>query len=77
MPVYVIHYRAMELASYLSLTKQTDAEFAAKVNRERSTITRWRLKQTRPDWDAMASIEDATEGAVTARDFMRSPSEAA
>lgn len=76
MPVYVIHYRRMELASYLSLTKQTDAEFASKVKRERSTITRWRLKQTRPDWDAMASIEEATEGAVTARDFMR-PTEAA
>lgn len=70
MPVYPIHTAPMELASYLALTSQTDAEFAQKVGRERSTVTRWRLRKTRPDWTAMAAIERVTEGAVTSRDFM-------
>lgn len=48
----------------------TDAFLAEKVGRERSTVTRWRLGRTKPDWEAMAALEKETAGAVTFRDFM-------
>lgn len=62
---------AMKLASYMELTGISDAELAAQVGRERSTVTRWRLEKTRPDWDALAALEKATQGAVTFRDFAK------
>lgn len=62
---------AMKLSTYMELKGISDAELASKVKRERSTVTRWRLDKTRPDWDALAALEKATEGAVTYRDFAR------
>lgn len=60
----------MDLASYMKLANVTDAKLAEKVNRDRSSVTRWRLKRTRPDWEAIHALEKATDGAVTFRDFM-------
>ncbi len=70
MHVYPVHIAAMKLAAYMELTKTTDNELAEKVGRDRSTVTRWRLGETRPDWDAISLLEHATDGAVTARDFV-------
>lgn len=70
MQVYLVHIPAMELATYMKITNTTDAGLAVKVRRDRSTVTRWRLKRTRPDWEAIQALEEVTEGAVTFRDFM-------
>ena len=59
----------MDLADYMKRNRLTDAQLAEKVRRDRSNVTRWRLKKTRPDIDALIALEQATEGAVTARDF--------
>lgn len=61
----------MKLSAYMELTKITDAKLAEKVGRERSTVTRWRRGNTRPDWEAMIALEKVTDGAVTYRDFAR------
>lgn len=60
----------MKLSDYMQTVKLKDDEIAQLVGRERSTVTRWRLGKTRPDWDAIEALERVTKGAVTARDFM-------
>jgi DNA-binding transcriptional regulator YdaS (Cro superfamily) len=39
------------------------------VKRDRSNVTRWRLKRTKPDFEALVAIERITRGKVTAKDF--------
>jgi transcriptional regulator with XRE-family HTH domain len=66
-----MHIGGMNLAEYMKHAKLTDAKLAEMVNRDRSNVTRWRLKKTRPDIDALARLEDVTGGAVSAKDFPR------
>jgi transcriptional regulator with XRE-family HTH domain len=65
----------MQLSTYMADNNVTDAVLAEKVGRERSTVTRWRLGKSRPDYEAMQKLEIATEGAVTFADFVREPAE--
>lgn len=64
-----MHIAGMKLADWMTETGETDATLCAKVGRDRSTVTRWRLGQTRPDYDAMAALETVTIGQVTYKDF--------
>lgn len=50
--------------------EMTDAELAARVKRDRSNVTRWRLKQTKPDFEALVALERISKGKVTASDFV-------
>ena len=66
----------MRLADYLSANKLSAAEFAARIGVHRSTVSRW-LEPVReggevfrPSWDLLAKIRDATDGVVTANDFV-------
>lgn len=59
----------MKLSTYMQMANIKDAQLAEKVGRERSTVTRWRRGETKPDFDAMMALEKVTEGAVTYRDF--------
>lgn len=65
-----MHTNAMKLADWMETTGTTDAGLAEKVKRDRSTVTRWRRGQTRPDWEALETIQHITKGAVTAVDFV-------
>lgn len=60
----------MRLQTYLKLRELTDAQFAAMVGRDRSTVTKWRNGKIWPDGAAMRRIFEATAGAVTPNDFM-------
>lgn len=71
MHVYPMHSRRMKLADWMRAKALTDAAFAEMVGRDRTTVSRWRTEKTRPDWPALAAIERATNGAVTARDFLQ------
>lgn len=53
----------MTLASYLSASNTSQAEFALAVGVKQPTVHRW-LKGARPSWDTAAKIEKATNGAV-------------
>lgn len=68
--VYLVHIREMKLAAYMKITRTTDAKLAEEVERDRSTVTRWRQGKTRPDWLAIEKLEAVTNGAVTAQDFV-------
>lgn len=59
----------MDLAEYMKKVGMTDDELAAQVKRDRSNVSRWRKKRTRPDFHAIIAIERVTEGIVSARDF--------
>jgi hypothetical protein len=67
----------MKLNAYLRLNNITDGEFAVKVRRDRTTVSRWRRGTTRPEWEDVESIVKATDGAVRPNDFLPSEPEAA
>lgn len=70
--MYPVHIAGtMKLSKYLEITKTSDSAFGDLVNRERSTVTRWRLGKTRPDLEVMMKIAVVTDGAVTASDFAK------
>lgn len=59
----------MTLNEYLKLHGLSDGDFADLVKRERTTVMRWRKGATRPDWEALEAIHEASGGAVTPNDF--------
>lgn len=63
----------MKLQAYLDLEQIDDAQFAALIRRDRSTVHRLRTGKTKPDWETVALITEATNGSVTALDFVPSP----
>lgn len=60
----------MKLADWMTLAGIKDSAFAEKVGRDQSTISRIRRGEVLPDWSTVVRIAEATEGAVTANDFM-------
>jgi transcriptional regulator with XRE-family HTH domain len=64
----------MTLDEYMKAKRLTDSDVASQVNRDRSTVTRWRLGRTRPDFDALIALEKMTKGKVSARDFVEAAS---
>lgn len=77
MHMHDMHYRAMTLAEYLSSKRITDEAFASMVNLSQSQISRIKRGISRPSWSALAAIERATGGEVSASDFLPRPKEAA
>ncbi len=64
--VYLI---PMTLAEFMEHEGLTDAQLAEKVDRDRSNVSRWRHKRTKPDFEALVAIEKISGGRVTAMDF--------
>ncbi len=60
----------MTLADYLTREKTSPAAFAEKVGVPASTISRILKGDRSPRLETIAKIEEATDGAVTANDFM-------
>lgn len=66
----------MRLADWLAERRMSAAEFAAKLDVHRSTVCRWiETPQPgepvyRPSWEQLAKIREATDGEVTANDFV-------
>lgn len=65
-----MHIYAMKLADYLAHAALTDQAFADKIGMSQSAVNRLRRGETRPDWETASKIAHATDGAVTANDFM-------
>ncbi len=60
----------MTLDQYLSKNDLSSAQFGDQVGASRSQISRIRRGVSRPSWDMVARIAEATGGKVTADDFM-------
>lgn len=67
----------MKLSDYLTERKISDSDFADSIKRDATTVWRLKTERTLPDWKTVAAIIDATEGAVTANDFVPTQHEAA
>lgn len=63
----------MRLTAYLQENKISDAEFARRVGVSHSLVHRWKSGEKRPSMETAARIRDATDGAVSADDFMPPP----
>jgi len=61
---------AMKLADYMALEALTDTALAARLGVRPSTVLRWRKENTRPNWQTLRDIATATDGHVTAEDFV-------
>jgi DNA-binding transcriptional regulator YdaS (Cro superfamily) len=60
----------MTLADYLTAQNMTVTAFAQAMGREISTVHGWVSGARRPRWADVPAIERATNGAVTASDFV-------
>lgn len=62
----------MNLGEYLKLTGTTRREFGRKIGASQPAVTRYVLGDRFPKPDKLKRIARATEGAVTADDFLGS-----
>ncbi len=60
----------MKLDDYLTTHNLTDNAFANIIGRSQPTVNRLRRDQTKPDWETVRRITEATKGRVTANDFI-------
>lgn len=67
----------MTLAEYLSTKQMTDEAFGTLVGLSQPQVNRLRRGKSKPGWDVLRRISDATDGLVTANDFMSAADEAA
>ena len=68
--MYQAHIASMNLDQYISSHSLTNAEFASLIGRDTSTVSRLRKNKTLPDWATVAKIYKATNGEVSANDFL-------
>ena len=66
----------MTLDQYLAKSNIRNAEFAAAVSASEATISRLRSGKQTPSYGLVRRIVAATNGAVTANDFMPDPAPA-
>lgn len=67
----------MKLAEYLRLKGMSDTDFAERIGKDRSLVTRYKSGGVTPSLGVIVRIEAETEGAVTASDFLEAPPERA
>jgi hypothetical protein len=60
----------MHLSEFMAARELSDEAVAEGVGRNRVSVSRWRRKLVRPDWDAIEAIKAFTGGAVTADDWI-------
>jgi len=60
----------MRLSEWMQTHGHDDDAFGAAVGVDRATISRIRRGLNRPSWELAGRIKLATEGAVTADDFL-------
>jgi transcriptional regulator with XRE-family HTH domain len=59
----------MHLSDFMSERGLSDEAVADAVGRNRVSVSRWRRRLVRPDWEAIEAIKAFTDGSVTADDW--------
>jgi hypothetical protein len=59
----------MHLADYMKARELSDEAVAAGIGRTRVSVSRYRRRLVRPDWDAIEKIKTFTHDAVMADDW--------
>ena len=60
----------MKLALWLDANGLSDAEFARRISKTHTTVLRLKRGEIRPSLETVEAIRAATNGEVTAEDFM-------
>lgn len=60
----------MKLAEYMEQSQKDDAEMAASLGVDRTTVMRLRTGRNRPSWAVADRLVEVTQGAVTPNDFV-------
>jgi len=63
----------MDLKTFIRETGIRQSQLAAKIGVQESRLSRWVSGKARPEWAMIAAIEAATDGKVTAADFVPAP----
>lgn len=63
----------MQLALYLSQNDISDSDFAERIGVKRQAVHRYKTGERFPERAVLQKIIEATDGAVTANDFMPEP----
>jgi len=63
----------MNLRSFLSASHLTDGQFAERVGASEAAVRKWKYGERTPRPEVMVRIRTATNGAVTADDFLPAP----
>lgn len=69
----ICKYADMKLNDYMQLKKMTDADMARLLDKDPTSVFRYRRGTVTPPLDVIAAIEKATDNAVSFRDFLPSP----
>lgn len=59
----------MHLSDFMAERGLSDETVAEAVGRNRVSVSRWRRRLVRPDWDAIEALKSFTDGVVTADDW--------
>lgn len=59
----------MHLSEFMASQGLSDEDVASAVGRNRATVSRWRRRLMRPDWEAIENIKVFTDGRVGADDW--------
>lgn len=62
--------RCMTLAEYLARNDLKAAELATRIGVSRQALSRYIKGERRPEWTLLRRITEATDGHVTANDFV-------
>ena len=60
----------MKLSEYLDESGETISQFADRLGISHEAVRRYLKGDRRPEWPILAKIAEATEGGVTADDFV-------
>jgi transcriptional regulator with XRE-family HTH domain len=61
----------MHLADYMAERSLSDEDVAAAIGKSRVSVSRYRRKLIRPEWDAIDAIRRYTKGQVTEADWRK------
>lgn len=59
----------MHLSDFMAARSLSDEDVAAVIGRSRVSVSRYRRRLVRPDWDAIEAIKVFSGGAVLADDW--------
>lgn len=60
----------MHLSDYMAENNLSDKEVAAAIGRSRASVSRYRRKLMRPDWQAVERIKAFSENQVSGDDWL-------
>jgi hypothetical protein len=65
-----VRMETMHLSDFMALCVLSDEQVGKAIGRSRASVSRYRRRLVRPDWEAIEQIRRYSKGAVTADDWL-------